>query len=52
MAEKSKRDRLETLEELQTFFESCEARETGLEPDWDQHEAVIEASRAIGRASS
>ena len=52
LAEKSKRGRLETLEELQSFFQSCEARETGLEPDWDQHEVVIEASKAVGRGSS
>ena len=48
----SGRDRMETLEELQLFFQSCDADGTGSEPDWEQHKTVIEASRASGRASS
>jgi len=39
---------LETVEELDRFFAACDARETGTEPDWDQHRAVIERSRTEG----
>ncbi len=52
LAAMSGRERLETLQDLQIFFESCDAGETGSEPDWEQHKTVIEASRASGRGSS
>jgi len=39
---------LETEEELRRFFEACDARESGREPDWEEHEQVIEASKTSG----
>ncbi|MBN2497231.1 MAG: antitoxin [Deltaproteobacteria bacterium] len=37
--------RLSTADDLEAFFEACDARETGREPDWSEHLAVIERSR-------
>ena len=42
------RVRLDTLEDLQAFFAACSARETGREPDWEEHLRVIERSRTEG----
>ena len=39
---------LETVDELRQFFAACDAREAGLEPDWDEHLRVIERSRTDG----
>ncbi len=36
---------IQTLEELQHFFQDCDVREHGKEPDWLQHLEVIERSR-------
>lgn len=33
---------LETEEGLRRFFEACDDRESGREPDWEEHEQVIE----------
>jgi len=33
-----------TLDELRAFFEACDERETGREPDWAEHREVIEES--------
>lgn len=42
-----------SLEELREFFRRCDAREgSGREPDWEQHQAVIAASRARGASDS
>ncbi|MBW2277753.1 MAG: antitoxin [Deltaproteobacteria bacterium] len=54
------RDRLEaarpamlaSLEDLRAFFEACDAREEGTEPDWTQHRTVIEESKASGRTAT
>lgn len=35
---------LDTTEALKSFFEACDARESGREPDWDEHRRVIEES--------
>ncbi len=40
--------RLETLEELNAFFAACDARETGREPDWEEHLRVMTRSRTEG----
>lgn len=41
--------RFQTRENLQRFFEECDAREgPGVEPDWDEHKRAIEASRIKG----
>lgn len=44
--------KIETFEDLQAFFASCDAREEGREPDWDEHRAVIEASIRSGAADT
>jgi hypothetical protein len=54
------RDRLEsaslpelsTVETLRAFFQECDAREQGHEPDWQQHRTVIEESKAKGRPAT
>jgi hypothetical protein len=33
---------------LAAFFDDCDQREHGVEPDWDEHLAVIDASRQDG----
>jgi hypothetical protein len=43
-------EELETPEALDAFFEACDARETGREPDWELHREVIERSKR-GEAS-
>ncbi|HUF51247.1 MAG TPA: hypothetical protein VMN60_10460 [Longimicrobiales bacterium] len=35
---------------LAEFFAACDERESGREPDWESHRAVIDASRAAGAA--
>lgn len=39
---------LDTAEALSSFFEACDARETGREPDWEAHRRVIEQSMGEG----
>jgi hypothetical protein len=39
---------LSSAEDLRGFFEACDRREEGREPEWDAHRKVIEASRAEG----
>ncbi len=41
-----------TEEELARFFAACDAREKGIEPDWNEHLATIERSRRSGIAES
>ncbi len=36
--------------DLRSFFATCDAREVGHEPSWEEHLAVIEASRGEGRS--
>jgi len=43
---------LSSVETLRAFFEECDAREQGTEPDWQQHRAVIEESKAKGRSAT
>jgi hypothetical protein len=45
-------ERLDTAEDLRAFFAACAARETGREPDWEEHRRVIDASRRSGLADS
>lgn len=42
-AEGSRRP-LQTVEDLRSFFATCDARAASPEPDWDEHVAVIERS--------
>ena len=44
--------RFETVEELDGFFDECRDRESGAEPDWDEHRLVIEGSIARGRSAT
>lgn len=44
--------RLDTLKELRGFFASCDARERGEEPDWEEHRRVIEGSARSGAAET
>jgi hypothetical protein len=48
----SKAPTLSSAEDLRAFFEACDAREEGVEPDWDQHRRVIEESKATGRTTT
>jgi len=41
-----------TIAELRAFFEACDTREQGREPDWEEHLAVMERSRASGAAET
>ena len=43
---------LETREELRTFFEACDRREQGREPDWETHRELIERSISSGAAET
>jgi len=40
--------RLETVEDLDAFFAACDARETGREPDCEEHLRVMTRSRTEG----
>ncbi len=44
--------RITSLEELRAFFATCDAREKGREPDWEEHLAVIEGSIGAGAGDS
>lgn len=39
---------LRSVDDLRSFFEECDERETGTEPDWSEHRKVIERSRRQG----
>lgn len=43
---------LDEVEELRAFFEACDEREAGPEPDWKDHRRVIERSVGSGAADS
>jgi hypothetical protein len=44
--------RLDSLDDLRAFFTACGARETGREPDWEEHRRVIDHSVRSGLAES
>jgi hypothetical protein len=44
--------RLSTVRELREFFREVDAREKGREPDWPEHLAVMERSRASGASGT
>ena len=52
LAAAERRAVIETVDELRTFFASCTAREQRREPDWDDHQRVIERSIRSGAADS
>lgn len=39
---------LDSRESLEAFFDGCDARERGEEPDWEAHRRVIEESIRTG----
>ena len=39
---------LRSARDLEGFFQACDAREEGPEPDWAEHERVIQRSRREG----
>ena len=42
------REELGSREELRAFFDACDRRERGREPDWEDHLRVIGRSREAG----
>lgn len=44
LADADARPGLDSVEELRAFFDACDRRESGREPDWDQHRRAIEES--------
>jgi hypothetical protein len=38
--------------DLRRFFQACDARESGQEPDWDEHLQVIARSRGRGASDT
>lgn len=44
--------RMTSVGELREFFDECDRREQGREPEWDEHLAVMEESRRSGRGSA
>lgn len=47
--ERLERDRpapISTADQLNAFFDACDLRETGQEPDWSEHLAVADRSRS------
>ena len=46
-------EHFESRTDIESFFLACDALEvSGVEPDWEQHLAVIEESRRRGRPST
>ena len=43
---------LATPQDLEAFFQRCDEREVGREPDWEVHRQVIERSIRSGAADS
>ena len=39
---------LDTVEELDAFFRACDERETGREPEWEEHRRTLERSVRSG----
>lgn len=39
---------LRTAQDLREFFDACEAREVGTEPDWEEHLEIMRGSRTAG----
>lgn len=44
--------RFDGPDELGAFFDECDARESGVEPDWEEHRKVIERSKSAGNEAS
>ena len=49
LQERQRAERFESPEDLQRFFEKCDAREgPGMEPDWDEHLQTLHESKTSG----
>lgn len=48
LAAAASRSRIGSAEELHRFFLACDDRETRPEPDWEDHQRVVDRSRAAG----
>ncbi|MDQ3553857.1 MAG: antitoxin [Chloroflexota bacterium] len=46
--ESSRPAKIASPEDLTAFFAECDRRESGVEPDWDEHLAVASRSRQDG----
>ena len=44
--------RLDSPAALADFFNRCDAREQGVEPDWSEHQKVIEESKRRGESGT
>ena len=51
-AQAGRRAALDSVASLRAFFEACDERERGREPDWEAHREVIERSIAAGGSST
>jgi hypothetical protein len=51
-AEAQEPNRRMTPAALRAFFKRCDAREKDREPDWEEHRAVIDRSRAKGQSGT
>ncbi len=49
LAFQSEKRQFDSVEDLDRFFEACSQRETGAEPDWEDHRRVIDESIRRGR---
>jgi len=51
---RSLRKKISNVAELKEFFVACDRREKGqgVEPEWEEHLRVIDASRARGRSDT
>ena len=52
LAEKGHARRFDTAEQLQAFLAECRSRESGREPEWEEHLAVIRGSIRSGAADT
>jgi len=48
MNERQHRNAIDSAAALHEFFDACDAREHGTEPEWREHAAVIDRSIASG----
>jgi hypothetical protein len=44
--------KVSSVAHLKEFFKSCDLREKGREPDWEEHLNTIEQSRKTGRSGT
>ncbi len=52
LAECEQRRKISTVKELKAFFKACDQRETGDEPDWDDHQRVMRGSVDSGSSGT